>query len=300
MKKFWEIVICVALVSIMSVASFACSSTSKTTESSPINLQQMANDIDSLKSSVSILNNTISGITINGGGISQESFDAFKSEFYTLKARVDLIQAPAQDVTQEEFDMLSEQVLSANDSINDLVSQLATLDTSIGSMQAEIDALKTSVAALQTPSITSTVIPTVYNSVNLSIAAYGTGTIDGSIDTEQTLYFIAHYTNTANVSFNNVKFQIAFYTSLPKDATLSDRVYYCSLSSVGGLIPITNLWARVINDNVYTFTSFQGVTIPAGNASGGTGEIDVMFKITLKTAVSASTTYTVYPIISIM
>jgi hypothetical protein len=293
MKKNWKIVICVALVSILAVSSFACSSTSKTTASSPINLQQMANDIDSLKSSVAILNNTIGGLTINGSGVSQESFDAFKSEFYTLKARIDLIQTPAQDVTQEEFDALSEQVLSVKDSVGDLLSQLPALSASIDSMQAEIDALKTSVAALQTPDITSTVTPTVYNSVNLSIAAYGTGTIDGNIDTEQTLYFIAHYTNTANISFNNVKFQIAFYTSLPSKATL-----YCSLSSVGGLIPITNLWTRVINDNVYTFTSFQGVTIPAGNASGGTGEIDVMFKITL--AESVSTIYTVYPIISIM
>ena len=163
MRKIWQVIMCVVLVSIMVFSSFACSTT-KTSQPS-INLQQMSNDIDNLKSSFAILNSAFNNIKV-GDSVSQASFDALKSEFYLVKAQVDLLETPAQDVTQAELDAVSAQITTINTSVTSLSDKITALDSQMAAAQADIATLKTAVVALQS---TATPTPTTPPVTTISI-----------------------------------------------------------------------------------------------------------------------------------
>ena len=256
MRKFWQSILCLTLVTMAIFSSFACSNAPKTSQSS-INLQQMANDIDNLKSSFSVLNTAFANLKI-GDSVSVSSFDTLKGDFLLLKAKVDLIETPKQEVTQAELDILAAQVSTISNSVSSLSAQLTALDNELSVVQSDVASLKTSVAALQnshattpptttaptTSGLTCTItpivagVPTTLNNTNPQVFTFGFTCI-----------------NASNVAANNVRFNISFVTNSPNT---NDSVI---LATVGATTPV---WLNTLHPgSLYTFNNWPLMTVGA-------------------------------------
>jgi outer membrane murein-binding lipoprotein Lpp len=224
MRKISKVFIGLIVVALLVLAFPACSSSAPTTNNSSVNLQQMANDIDNLKSSFSILNTAFNNISsqVSSGGVPRAEFDALMADFNALQAQVDDIEIPQDaQVTQEDIDALEAQIDGINLSVLELTAQVSALNDGLAVAQQDIDALQTAVEALQTtipPTTTATVAPTVSNSVELSIRPISSSSIieiDGTnITTAQTFLIALQIKNNASVNFTNVQLLVPFYTNI--------------------------------------------------------------------------------------
>jgi len=227
----------------------------------------MSNDIDSLKSSFAIFNSAVNNIKV-GDSVSQTSFDALKSEFYLVKAQVDLLETPTQDVTQAELDAVSAQITTINTSVTSLSDKVAALDSQMAAAQVDIAALKTAVAALQATTTPATTPPAtaiaVTDAIDVTILTVtGVNLISVPVNTSpddviQNYFLLLHYKNTSNVAFNSVKFKISMYiTGLTLNATSGIAVT---------TLPSNNpLWVLTyqVPNTTYYYQSLTGVIVAA-------------------------------------
>jgi hypothetical protein len=176
-------------------------------------------------------------------------------------------------------------------------------------MAITISTLTTKIAALESrpvytpppttttpPTTTSpptTTAPTVGNSVSLNLTTFGTPSLSGAVTTAQTIVYSLKYTNSANVSFSNVKFQLILITTIPAGAITS--VTNLTLTTIGAPSPIWILGAGAGVGGLYTLTSIPSITI----APNSSGELIISLSVTWNVPPPAGT-YQVFPTISIV
>lgn len=255
----------------------------------------MANDIDNLKSSFSILNTAFNNMSsqVSSGGISQSEFDALQADFDALQAQVDAIEIPqGQQVTQDDLTALSDQIDTLSADVLVLSAQVTALNDNLVIAQQDIDALQTEVAALQTTTIpTTTTALTAAQAINVQVTSLlGTSILDldNTLTTEQSFFITFKYKNTTANSYSNVKFNLIFYSDLVVDdiAVNGFKVNTVSSSSL--------FWAYAgYASSGYVFLSTPGLNIGA-NAEG-----EYMLQVTVKLKGATDKDAYLYPSISV-
>jgi outer membrane murein-binding lipoprotein Lpp len=257
----------------------------------------MSNDIDNLKSSFAILNSAFNNIKV-GDSVSQASFDALKSEFYLVKAQVDLLETPSQDVTQVELDAVSAQITTINTSVASLSDKITALDSQMATAQADIATLKTAVAALQATTTPTTTPPTTttaatpLDSLDVTITYLGGGVplIDPlNNTTQQSLIFSMAVKNKSASTFTNVKYKLDFASNVPSANLAAPG--YLQVATIGASTPI---WTLIGISPFYSYISAPSVTI------NGSQQIEylISLNVRLKDAMAVGSWY-FYPQASI-
>ena len=278
MKKLWI----VPLIMVMLVTGCSTTKTITQDNNATINLQQMANDIATLKSNVVLINAQLIGGATPTPGVSQSTFNTLQSEFNTLKAKVDAlptivpptvtVTAP-QDTTQltnmaASIKSLQDNLAAISASIQTLQANNTSMSGAIGALQSSDAALAVRISALEHPPVTTTTPPPTttapVNALALSLAAISGGvpTVSSSVATTQNIYLDLKYTNNSNNTLSNVKFQLNLLSTIPAGALTSAS--NISVSNVGASSPIWVLTSTTIS-GIYTFTSLPGVTVQANS-----------------------------------
>lgn len=301
MNKKKVIGIIVATVAVLSVLATSCGAvgcgsgatvTTTATGDSGFNLPLMSQNIAELKTKYDALNSTVI---------------LLQSNVTNLETRLNTLQTTYEELntdglaSQEDMDAVLASITETNTQIESLQEQITNLLASIAVMQQQIDTLNTQVAELQTPittttpTTTTTATPlTAAQAIEVSIAPLiGSSILDvnNEIDTDQAFFLTFKYKNTTNIAYNNVKFNLIFYS----DLAVIDIVPVNGFK-VNTVSSSTLFWAYAgYTSSGYIFMSAPGINIGA-NADG-----EYMLQVIIKLATPPITKDAyLYPSISVV
>lgn len=232
MKIRLVLVITAVILSIFATSCFSNSKTTTAAISNSVNLQQMANDIATLKSNFTILNTSFTAIQAqvgSSGGVSKSEFDALANSFNALKSKVDNLVIPTiPPITgyAKQTDLESANAKIAADAalIASLNTQLIALNTALTALTARVNALEHPPTTTITPPPITT---TTAQAVRITLAPFAGATnlsIVAPATTEQNLTYSLSIQNPNSIT-QNVAFTL-YFVAVPNFPAVSDPNYY--------------------------------------------------------------------------
>jgi hypothetical protein len=143
-----------------------------------------------------------------------------------------------------------------------------------------------------TVTVTATPPATAAESISVSLLPLGGGfvlDIDGNSTIDQTFFVILKYKNNANTAFQNVKFNILFYSDLI-DSEIAPSGF--KVAAVGGTAPYFGYAGATTAG--YSFVSTPGITVNAN------AESEIMLLVTIKLAAVTTKSAYAYPTVAII